>query len=140
MFGLASMGAFYALKTFFGALKSFTRYCILPRLSLKSRYSGGWAVVTGASDGIGKALAIELAREKFDIVLIARDKAKLDDVAANIRNTYNVQTQVLVFDFSTLGTENGANMLIQLLGEIEGEISIVINNVGMCKSDDFEKL
>jgi 17beta-estradiol 17-dehydrogenase / very-long-chain 3-oxoacyl-CoA reductase len=45
---------------------------------------GGWAVVTGASDGIGKAYASELARQNFNVVLISRTASKLDAVAAEI--------------------------------------------------------
>ncbi|KAJ3593702.1 hypothetical protein NHX12_006036 [Muraenolepis orangiensis] len=42
---------------------------------------GQWAVVTGATDGIGKAYAEELARRGFNIVLISRTQEKLDDVS-----------------------------------------------------------
>lgn len=45
---------------------------------------GGWAVVTGASDGIGKAYAFELARLGFNVVLISRTAAKLEAVADEI--------------------------------------------------------
>ena len=96
-------------------MHSFTRYCLLPRKNLKERYSGGWAVVTGASDGIGKALAMELAKEGFDIVLIARNKDKTEAVAKEIRETHKVQTQVLVFDFTKLSTEAWAQQLKTLL-------------------------
>ena len=46
---------------------------VLPRRNLKSRYGGGWALVTGASDGIGKEYSMELAKSGFNIVLMARD-------------------------------------------------------------------
>ena len=102
LFGLAAMGAFYAAKNFWYVLRNVWQYCLAPRRNLKQRYSGGWAVVTGASDGIGKALAMELAKEGFDIVLIARNQEKTEAVAKEIRDAHKVQTQVLVFDFSKL--------------------------------------
>lgn len=51
--------------------------------SLKERY-GSWAAVTGSSDGIGKEYAKELARQGINVVLIARNEAKLQAVADEI--------------------------------------------------------
>jgi len=53
-------------------------------MNLSARYGGGWALVTGASDGIGKAYCHELAKSGFSIILMARSKDKLDEVAAEI--------------------------------------------------------
>ena len=50
----AALGAYYIGLNAWAVLKGFTKYLILPRRNLKSRYGGGWALVTGASDGIGK--------------------------------------------------------------------------------------
>jgi 17beta-estradiol 17-dehydrogenase / very-long-chain 3-oxoacyl-CoA reductase len=139
IFGLASVGTFTLLRHMFTALSGFTKYCLLPRRNLKTRYSGGWAVITGASDGIGKAFAFALAKEGFDIVLIGRNSEKLEAVAKEIRDVHKVQTQVLVFDFASLATEAAVTQLQGLLAEIKGEISIVINNVGVCIYQAFEK-
>ena len=49
----------------------------MPRLNLLKRYGGGWALVTGGSEGIGFAIAEELAKEGFNIVLVSRSKEKL---------------------------------------------------------------
>lgn len=57
---------------------------ILPRLNLQKRYGGGWALVTGGSEGIGFAIAEELAKEGFNIVLISRNKGKLEDARGKI--------------------------------------------------------
>ena len=51
----------------------------MPRAARRSR-----AVVTGASDGIGKAFCAELAKQKLNIVLISRTKSKLDAAAKEI--------------------------------------------------------
>ena len=52
--GLAAIGAYYLSINTIRMLKSFVKYCVLPRRNLLSRNGGGWALVTGASDGIGK--------------------------------------------------------------------------------------
>jgi hypothetical protein len=63
--------------------------------------AGDWAVVTGASDGIGEATAITLAKRGLNVVLIARSKDKLDAVAAKIRESApKVQVEIHVADFS----------------------------------------
>ena len=88
------------------ATAGFLKYCILPRRNLKSRYGNGYALITGASDGLGKEYARNLAKSGFDVVLMARDKAKLDKVAEEIRQDYKVQTITIVYDFSKLATKD----------------------------------
>ena len=70
------------------------------RVSVERYGENLWAVVTGASDGIGKAMAMELASRGFNILLIARNIHKLNDVAQLIQDQYKKQTKVIVFDFS----------------------------------------
>lgn len=66
---------------------------------LQKRY-GEWAVVTGASDGIGRAFAWEAARRGLHVVLVARRKERLDSLAEEIAATHEVQTMVLACDLS----------------------------------------
>uniref|UniRef100_A0A3Q0SV26 Hydroxysteroid (17-beta) dehydrogenase 12b n=1 Tax=Amphilophus citrinellus TaxID=61819 RepID=A0A3Q0SV26_AMPCI len=63
---------------------------------------GKWAVVTGATDGIGKAYAEELARRGFAIVLISRSQEKLDDVSKAIASKCGVETKTIEADFSAV--------------------------------------
>ena len=77
----AAYGAYFLTSCAWTAIKGVTKYCLLPRKNLKARYGGGWALITGASDGIGKEYAIELAKSGFDIVLMARNQEKTQAVA-----------------------------------------------------------
>ncbi|KAL1493168.1 hypothetical protein ABEB36_011277 [Hypothenemus hampei] len=91
------------------------------------RETGKWAVITGATDGIGKAYAETLAKNKLNIVLISRTQAKLNDVATQITQKFNVETKIIVTDFTNV-TDIYHNIDKHLHGL---DIGILINNVGM---------
>lgn len=61
---------------------------------------GKWAVVTGATDGLGKAFAKALAEQGMDIVLVSRSLSKLKDVAVEIERKYRVETRVVEADLT----------------------------------------
>ncbi|XP_017097206.2 hydroxysteroid dehydrogenase-like protein 1 [Drosophila bipectinata] len=96
--------------------------------TLQERY-GGWAAVTGSSDGIGKEYAKELARQGINVVLIARNEEKLETVVKEIENETDVKTKIVIADF-TKGTQVYEHIEKELA---EVPISILINNVGSGK-------
>jgi short-subunit dehydrogenase len=59
-----------------------------------------YALITGASKGIGKEIAIELAKKQFNLILIARSASQLEDVAKEIQGKYAVKVQFLAADLS----------------------------------------
>merc|ERR1712055_1211902 len=61
---------------------------------------GTWAVVTGATDGIGKGFSVELAKQGMNIVLVSRNMEKLKVVAKEIEEMSEVKTKVVDIDFS----------------------------------------
>jgi hypothetical protein len=61
---------------------------------------GAWAVVTGASDGIGREIAIALAKRKLNLVLVARRQARLDELAAQLSKEYAIEIQVIPANLS----------------------------------------
>jgi hypothetical protein len=95
-----------------------------PPLSLRERY-GDWAVVTGASSGIGAEFARELARDGVSLVLAARRADKLEELAQELREDNGVRTRCVACD---LATAAGVRALI---AEAEQhDVAIVVNNAG----------
>ena len=64
---------------------------------------GPWALVVGASDGVGLAMAEELARRGLNVVLLSRRQAVLSEVAADISTRTGVQTRTLAIDLAAPG-------------------------------------
>lgn len=123
----------YKLTTFTLSFGSLLLDLILPGKNFKAygKGKGTWAVVTGASDGIGKEYANQLASKGFNIVLVSRTQSKLDTLATEIEEKFKVQTKVVAFDASTDKPEN-----YQLLSESVSllSVTILINNVGQSHS------
>ncbi|NXY90798.1 HSDL1 protein, partial [Alcedo cyanopectus] len=130
---LAIVGAWYTVRKCVSlALDTYSvlRLHLIPKLGgeidLVKRY-GRWAVVTGSTDGVGKAYAEELAKRGVNIILISRNKEKLEAVSRSISETYKVETDFIVADFSK-GREPYPAIKEALK---DREIGILVNNVGM---------
>jgi hypothetical protein len=88
--------------------------------------------VTGASDGIGKAFAEELAREGFGLVLVARRESLLNSIATDLGARYNVQVATLACD---LGAPDGVR---QTIAFAEGrDVGLLVSAAGFGTSGDF---
>jgi len=86
-----------------------------------------FALITGASRGIGKSIATELASRKFNVLLVARDKQMLKEHALLLRSTYYVQVDFFAIDL----TQDGAvDKLMRWLEERGYIVSILVNNAG----------
>lgn len=70
---------------------------------LKSRY-GDWAVVTGASSGIGKEISKLLASAGFNLVINARNQEKLDEVKSDLESKYTIQVKTIATDVASEGS------------------------------------
>lgn len=88
---------------------------------------GEWAVVTGSTDGIGKAYAEQLAALGLKIILISRSPDKLSTVAQEIEETYKVEVRTIAVDFS-----DDESIYNKIRSKLHGlDIAILVNNVGM---------
>ena len=87
----------------------------------------GAALITGASSGIGAIYADRLARRGHDLVLVARNKARLDDVAARIRDATGRRVDVLAAD---LGDKADLARVEEVL-RTDPRLSILVNNAGV---------
>ncbi|XP_077373221.1 very-long-chain 3-oxoacyl-CoA reductase-A [Festucalex cinctus] len=102
------------------------RVWVLGNGQLLSPRLGKWAVVTGATDGIGKSYAEELARRGFAMVLISRSQHKLDDVARSLEDQFGVETKTIAVDFGK------TNIYPSIKAGLSGlEIGVLVNNVGV---------
>src|SRR6266496_4471186 len=101
--------------------------------SLKSY--GEWALVTGASAGIGTAFARELAAQSVNVVLVARRADRLEALAAELREKHGVKTRVVPED---LERDGAAERLLEWVRDLE--IGILVNNAGFSMVGRFERV
>lgn len=94
------------------------------------------ALITGAGKGIGKAIAIALAKEGVNVILLARTQSDLDEVAQDIK-TYGVQVQTVIADVSDINSVNTA--VEKALSQFK-TIDILINNAGIAAFGKFLEL
>lgn len=85
------------------------------------------ALVTGASGGIGAAIARELAAKGFDLVLVARTKDRLDELDAELGSVHGATSTVIAMDLSA--TDAGHRLATEVLGR-GIEVDMVVNNAG----------
>src|SRR5712671_617260 len=97
---------------------------------------GRWAIVTGASSGIGKALALEFAKNGFHVLLTGRNEAALNDVAAECSKQFQVETDIVAADLSVL---NSVDRLIVAIGSKPRRYEILVNNAGFGIHGEFAK-
>lgn len=114
---------YYAVNFAFWLSKAIFVYNFLPAQNFRKKY-GEWAIVTGCTDGIGRAYALELANKyKMKIILLSRTQSKLEELQKEIPT----ETKILAVDFSS--TDN--QIYEQIKNLISGlDIGVLINNVG----------
>lgn len=96
-----------------------------------------YALITGGSKGIGKALAWELAAKGYNLLLIARSENSLREVAHEISKAHPVSVHYLAVD---LGEQHAADTIEAWCVSNKYSISVLINNAGYALWGNFEKL
>jgi short-subunit dehydrogenase len=94
------------------------------------------ALVTGASRGIGAAIAHVLASKGFGLILVARDRMALEEVARSIRSQYAVEVHILVEDLADLAAPR---RIFQWCDERSLPVSMLVNNAGFGLNGPLEE-
>lgn len=137
---LKAIGLLVVLRQIVNLLLSLYRAFLRRRRNLPQRYGrNSWALITGSSEGIGKGIALNLAKQGFNIILSARSEFKLDVARCDIRRACpQVDIKTFVMDYSRAAEPE---YLQQRLNELYGlDVAIVVNNVGVDVLDHYHEL
>ncbi|KAK4460880.1 hypothetical protein QBC42DRAFT_271332 [Cladorrhinum samala] len=130
---LAALGALSLLKGVGAFARLLLNSFILSGYNLrKYGKKGTWAVVTGASDGLGKEFASQLAAKGFNLVLVSRTKSKLETLSRELRLKWSgLDVKILDMDY-TQDKDEDYERLAKLIAGLD--VGILINNVGQSHS------
>jgi len=95
-----------------------------------------YTLITGSSNGIGKALALECASRGMNILLVALPANELDELTTLIRDKYKVKCEALGIDLSKPGS---VTEVYEWVKTNAYDVNILINNVGLGSKGPFEK-
>lgn len=103
--------------------------CLRCGANLKKRYGAGYAVVTGATGGLGLGYAQEFARRGINVLLVSRTESKLKACQADLKKKYpGVEVDYVTADFSNLGPD----VLTRLQEKFDSlQIACLVNNCGI---------
>jgi short-subunit dehydrogenase len=93
-----------------------------------------WAIITGASSGIGKALAFEFAAGGFNLFLTGRNESALKEIAATCSSQHGVETEVALAD---LGCADAVDTLVKTITAKTARYEVLVNNAGFGIHGDF---
>lgn len=97
---------------------------------MKNRLQGKWALITGATAGIGKATAAIFAESECNLIITGRRKKRLKELEKQFEKEYNIEVESAAFDVSDRqACEN-------IVSSLEQPIDILINNAGLARGVD----
>ncbi|KHN24111.1 Inactive hydroxysteroid dehydrogenase-like protein 1 [Glycine soja] len=90
---------------------------------------GSWAIITGSTDGIGKAMAFELASKGLNLLLVGRNPLKLEATSKEIRDRLDVEVKFVVIDMQKV---EGVEIVKKVEEAIDGlDIGLLVNGAGL---------
>lgn len=113
-------------------------FCSFVRPNYKSQTTNSpvtYALITGASKGIGKAIATELARRQYNVLLVARSEVPLQQLADHLTKTYAIEADYLAIDLSVSGA---AQQVFDWCQTRNYAVQTLVNNAGYGLSGPFE--
>ncbi|CCK68070.1 ketoreductase KNAG_0A03910 [Huiozyma naganishii CBS 8797] len=131
--GIFGFGVIKLTTLILRCMALFADLYILPPVNF-SKYGakkGAYCVITGASDGIGKEFAYQMASRGFNVILISRTISKLEALKEEIEKKYNVRAKILAVDISADDSSNYTKIR-QICDSLP--ITALINNVGLSHS------
>lgn len=128
LYGVIALGTYWLPKLFVS---------LCPAQNLKLKYRAKWALVTGASSGIGKSLAHALAAQGLNVVLVAIDEPLLEATAVELRERY----ASLGVEFRKVGCDLSRQGYLETIATATKDIDvqIVFNNAGYMLTGFFDK-
>ncbi|KAJ8126434.1 hypothetical protein O1611_g7202 [Lasiodiplodia mahajangana] len=126
--GLAGLGALWVSSKVVSFLRLVLSMFVLGGTNLR-KYGGKgtWAVVTGASDGLGKEFATQLAAKGFNLLLVSRTQSKLEAFQNELQSKYpSLQTDILAMDFAAVDNDADYSRLAKRIDGLN--VGILINN------------
>src|SRR4029077_3391887 len=105
-----------------------------PPMSLPKPTAKSTALITGASAGIGQEIARELARRGHGVVLVARRKHLLDELAQELSDEHGVRAETIASD---LGKPASRSRIPGRITELGLEVEILVNNAGFATGGPF---
>lgn len=93
---------------------------------------GSWALITGATDGIGKAFAFQLAQKGLNLILVSRNLAKLKQVSNEIVLVNpTIKIKIFVVDFSCGKVAIRVSEMKEVIHDEKLDVGVLVNNVGV---------
>ena len=97
----------------------------------------GWALITGASEGIGREFAFLFARDGYSLILVARNSARLEDLAGELSSRFGTRTKIIPADLTR------PNAAPELKAETDREgiaVEVLVNNAGFGSYGFFHEI
>ncbi|XP_071707268.1 very-long-chain 3-oxoacyl-CoA reductase-like protein At1g24470 [Rutidosis leptorrhynchoides] len=124
------LGFLSLIKLIFTLLKWIFITFIRPPKNLKNY--GSWAMITGATDGIGKAFAFQLAQKGINLILVSRNIDKLKQVSNEVMSVHpTTNIKIFVVDFASNDMKANVREMQEVIDCEKLDVGVLINNVGV---------